>query len=375
MQSSSNSRIASVDGLRAISIGLVIFGHLVGTSSFPIHATVWAPFLSSVGVRVFFVVSGFLITGLLLAEREKHGSIRLSRFYFRRVFRILVPYYVFLAVAALAAREGFIKLGPGDMGYALAYASNYHWHGTWAFGHTWSLAVEEQFYLLWPALLVLVGVRRSMLAALAYLAIAPCWRIVLWYFFPGSHDGIGHTFGTVADSIAAGCVLAGMRHRFWQDSRYRAFLASRWFVVVPLVVVASVAVQERARLAFTVGAVIVNVGVMLCLDRCLRFPDAASTRFLSTRPLVIIGQASYSIYLWQQLFLDRSSASWTASFPVNLLFVVVVGTIARVLIEKPSLTARMRLEGWFEQLFPVRTERNPPPTNPDPAAPSLRVAA
>ncbi|MFL5437947.1 MAG: hypothetical protein ACJ79W_02185, partial [Myxococcales bacterium] len=84
---------------------------------------------------------------------------------------------------------------------------------------------------------------------------------------------------------------------------------------------------------------------------------------------------SYSIYLWQQLFLDRSSASWTASFPVNLLFVVVVGTIARVLIEKPSLTARMRLERWFEQLLPVRTDRTPTPTNPDPAAPSLRVAA
>jgi peptidoglycan/LPS O-acetylase OafA/YrhL len=246
VQSSSNSRIASLDGLRAISIGLVIFGHLVGTSSFPIRTTVWAPFLASVGVRVFFVVSGFLITGLLLAEREKYGSVRLSSFYFRRAFRILVPYYAFLAVAAVAARGGLIKLGPGDMAYALAYASNYHWHGTWAFGHTWSLAVEEQFYLLWPALIVMLGVRRSMLVAGAYLAIAPCWRIVVWYFFPGAHDGIGHTFGTVADSIAAGCLLAGVREKFWQDTRYRAFLASRWFVVVPLVVVATVAVQGGA---------------------------------------------------------------------------------------------------------------------------------
>jgi peptidoglycan/LPS O-acetylase OafA/YrhL len=373
---STSARVASLDGLRAVSIGLVLFGHLVGTRGFPLVPQAAASFLASLGVRVFFVISGFLITGLLLVEQENKGHIRLSTFYFRRAFRILVPYYVFLVAVALATRQGWVKLAPGDMAYALAYASNYHAHGAWAFGHTWSLAVEEQFYLLWPALLVLFGVRRSLFLAAAYLAVAPCWRIFLWYFHPAAGAGIGHTFGTVADSIAAGCVLTGMRERFWQSARYRMRLASRWFALVPLAILATGVVETKPRLAFTIGAVIVNLGVALCIDRCLRFPASLSTRLLSMRPLVVVGQASYSIYLWQQLFLDRSSASWTAAFPMNLIFVVVVGTIARQLVEKPSLTARVRAEAWLERVFPARApDRNPTPAPSTPATRSLRAAA
>jgi peptidoglycan/LPS O-acetylase OafA/YrhL len=372
---SSNARVASLDGLRAVSISLVIFGHLVGTHGFPVVPQAAASFLASLGVRVFFVISGFLITGLLLAERENKGYIRLSTFYFRRAFRILVPYYVFIVAVALATRQGWVKLAPGDMAYALAYASNYHAHGAWAFGHTWSLAVEEQFYLLWPALLVLFGVRRSLFFAAAYLAIAPCWRVFLWYFHPAAGAGIGHTFGTVADSLAAGCVLAGMREKFWQTARYRTLLASRWFALVPLAILATGVVETKPRLAFTIGAVLVNLGVALCIDRCLRFPGSLSTRVLSLRPLVIVGQASYSIYLWQQLFLDRSSASWKAAFPMNLIFVVVVATIARQLVEKPSLTARVRAEAWLERVFPVRVDRPVAPAPPSPVTPSLRAAA
>jgi hypothetical protein len=75
------------------------------------------------------------------------------------------------------------------------------------------------------------------------------------------------------------------------------------------------------------------------------------------------------------LFLDRSSTSWTAAFPMNLIFVVVVATVARQLVEKPSLTARVRAEAWLERVFPARADRHPAPAPPTPAAPSLRAAA
>jgi peptidoglycan/LPS O-acetylase OafA/YrhL len=363
------SRVASLDGFRAISIGLVIVGHVVGTRGLPKAASIAAaPFLASVGVRVFFVISGFLITRLLLIEEEKQGRIRLSTFYFRRAFRILIPYYAFLAVVALLAGGGYLHLARGDLGYAVVYLSNYS-HSAWAIQHTWSLAVEEQFYLVWPLLLVFLGVRRSLWIAAASLLAAPCWRVFLWYFDPAARDGIGHAFGTVADALATGCLLAGVREKLWNNARYRSLLASRWFGLVPVAVLATGVLQDRPRLAFTVGVAVLNIGVALCIDRCLRFPGHLATRVLSCRPLVTVGRASYSIYLWQQLFLDRSSAAWTAAFPVNILLVVVVSTVACHLIEKPSLAVRVRAEAWFERQFNRRPRvgRAPPRSSTQPA--------
>src|SRR3954471_3186372 len=372
---SPNSRVASLDGLRAISIAFVILGHLAGTRGFPIVSASIPAAFASLGVRVFFVISGFLITRLLLIEQEKHGSVRLSTFYFRRAFRIFVPYYAFLAAVAIAARVGWLELAPGDMGYAVGYATNFHPHRAWALWHTWSLSIEEQFYLIWPALLVLVRVRRSLVVAGAWLVAAPCWRIFLWYSAPASHFEIGHTFGTVADALAVGCLLAGVREGLWRDARYRFLLRSRWFALVPLAVLAAGITADRPRVALTVGALVVNVGVALCIDRCLRFPDGLSTRLLSMRPIVAVGRASYSIYLWQQLFLDRSSGSWAAAFPRNLFLVAAVATISCHLIEKPSLVARVKAERWFERLSAGADRRAAPRPDDGRKLPSLQAAA
>jgi peptidoglycan/LPS O-acetylase OafA/YrhL len=120
-------RIPSLDGLRAISILAVLFGHLEGTRGFPdALGRVVSPRafdLANLGVRVFFVISGYLITRILIDAQEAQGSLQLSRFYFNRFFRIVVPYYAFLAIIVMAARFELVQLAPGDLGYALAYAS------------------------------------------------------------------------------------------------------------------------------------------------------------------------------------------------------------------------------------------------------------
>ena len=343
--STSFARVPCLDGLRAVSIAFVLFGHLGGTAGFPIgagHTTL--PFLASLGVRVFFVISGFLITRLLLLEQASRGSIHLPRFYFRRVFRILVPYYAFLAAMAAAARLGWVALRPGDMGYALAYLSNYHAEPAWTLAHTWSLAVEEQFYLLWPALLALLGVRRSLWGAAALLVLCPLARLYVWYFDPAMHVLIGHTFGTVADSVAAGCLLAGVGERLWSTARYRALIESRWFFLVPLAVLAMGAFEDRPRLAFTVGATVINLGVALIVDRCIRFPQSLASRALTLAPIAAIGRASYSIYLWQQPFLNRAAGGLLAGFPQNLLAVAVVAALAYLLVERPAMLARAAIE-------------------------------
>jgi peptidoglycan/LPS O-acetylase OafA/YrhL len=348
-----SARVPSLDGLRAVSILLVVFGHLVGTAGFPVSSSrVWGPYLASLGVRVFFVISGFLITRLLLIERETHGSIRLTTFYFRRMFRILVPYYAFLALVEVAARLGWVRLDPSDLTYAVAYLTNYHPPAGWPLAHTWSLSVEEQFYLLWPAILVVFGVRRAVWVGAAYLLAAPFGRLYVWFYEPAVRDGIGHTFGTAADAIIAGCLLAALSDTLWRYARYRAMLSSRWFLLVPAALLAIGVVEDHPRLAFTIGAMVVNVGVALGVDRCMRMPWRLSTRLLSRPTLVAIGRGSYSLYLWQQVFIDRTSPAWANSFPWNALFAGLAAFGSYHLIEKPSLSARLALQGWLHRRLP-----------------------
>jgi peptidoglycan/LPS O-acetylase OafA/YrhL len=353
-------RIRSLDGLRAFSIALVIFGHLGGTRGFPLASA--GGFAGMLGVRVFFVISGYLITRLLLDEHQTRGSIRLSRFYFKRIFRIFVPYYAFLAIIVSAARFGWVQLAPGDLGYALAYASDHHlhaeWtHGGWTLGHAWSLAVEEQFYLLWPLLVVALGARRALFVAAATLMLAPIGRLLVWYVQPEASFAIGKTAGTVVDTIASGCLLAGLRDFLDRSARYRRLLQSPWFIVVPAAVVATMAVEARPRLAFTIGAVILNVGVALCVDRCIRLPQSAATKLLAAAPLVAIGRASYSIYLWQQPLLNRYAPGLPSTFPLNLAALTLVGAAAYFLIEKPSFIARSRLQALWTAVAATRSAR------------------
>src|SRR5258708_33942090 len=149
-----SGRVPSLDGLRALSIALVLISHLVGTRGFIVPQAIGRFFsLGELGVRVFFVISGFLITSLLLEELESEGRISLIRFYFRRTMRILPPYFTLILAVVLLEAAGWITLAPKDKLHALTYTSNYYPERSWYLGHTWSLAVEQQFYLMCAALL------------------------------------------------------------------------------------------------------------------------------------------------------------------------------------------------------------------------------
>jgi peptidoglycan/LPS O-acetylase OafA/YrhL len=228
------SRVPSLDGLRALSIMLVLLSHAQGTRGFLVRSAFqyWGD-LGHLGVRVFFVISGFLITGLLLREVETTGSISLKGFYLRRFFRIFPAYYAYIAVIALCAYWHRVVLSKDDLLYALTYTMNYHSARSWLVGHAWSLSVEEQFYLLWPAV-VAFGRRRGALrvAAVAVL-LAPILKMSTYYFLPSWRPTMGESFQTVADTLAVGCLLAIGRDWLKQRGWYVRMLGSKFMLCVP----------------------------------------------------------------------------------------------------------------------------------------------
>ena len=354
-------RIPSLDGLRAISIALVLFSHLAGTGGFPVSAAAANPWsLGSFGVTVFFVISGFLITGLLLDELKRTDRIRLGRFYFRRTLRIFPPYFALLIALAAADLAGWISLNPGDLLYGATYTSNYHDARSWYVGHTWSLAVEEQFYLLWPAVLLFARTRRALLIAAATILVVPVIRVAEWELLPSAAYGIGFRFETIADALAAGCVLACARQRLHRSALYMRALSSRAFVLVPMAAVLANLTHDHPLIAFGAAATVINLCLALCVDWCVTFHEGRIGRVLNAAPLVFVGWISYSLYLWQQPFLNRASDAAIAQFPLNIVLTVAAALGSYYLVERPSLQLRKRIETRKRRKSPA------PPVGPDP---------
>lgn len=341
-------RLPSLDGLRAISIALVVTCHLAQTLDFTNE--LWG-FRDAVirigplGVRVFFVISGFLITNILLRELDEKNRINLTRFYLRRTLRILVPYYLLILVVLVLQSLNKIELGAGDLLHALSYTMNYHAERTWYLGHAWSLSVEEQFYLLWPAVLLLMGKRRGLLAATFLLLLCPLIRLAYFNLYPSLvEEEIGYRFETVADALACGCVLAAIFGWLKVQSSFNRVITSRMFTIVPVVVLIAGLVDQSLWFSLLLGISIQNLGVAACIVWGLTNHSGKIGRLLNCKPVVFVGVMSYSIYLWQQLFLNPYSSSAVSSFPLNLALVGAVSLASYYLIERTSLEMRRRLE-------------------------------
>jgi len=339
----SSRRIPTLDGLRAVAIVLVLLAHLKGTAGTPALLEHISDF-GGLGYRISFVLCGFLITTLLLAERERRGRIAVGDFYVRRIFRILPGLYAVVAVMVALDAFHVIQLQPHDALNAVTYTMNYHHERSWWLGHIWSLSVQEQFYLLWPAVLVLVGTRRSLWCALGAVAAAPVLRIAVWVLVPAWRVHVDEAFPTVIDSIATGCLLAGLRGRLSASPTYQRLMASRLFVLIPAVGLCATQVQHLW-FDFAFGQTITNVAVALSIDWCARHPTGAIGRFLETRPMIWIGTVSYSIYIWQQPFLNRHADAWASAFPLNIILAFAAAAISYYVLERPMLRLRVRLSG------------------------------
>jgi peptidoglycan/LPS O-acetylase OafA/YrhL len=329
MPSARRERIAVLDGVRAAAIAMVVCAHCAGTGFYSsLRVAHW---LADLGVRSFFVLSGFLITNLLLRERCRTGTISLRGFYVRRIFRIFPALYVYIVVVSIVGRS---SLQPHDSIYAATFVMNFHGQRGWLLGHMWSLSVEEQFYLIWPLVLLLLAPRAGVRIAIAALVIGPVARLAIWYGFPSYRAIADQAFPCVADALATGCLLAMLRERLESDALYARVHATRWFWPTTLLILSS-ALITTPWITLGPSTTITNIAVALAIHHLLLQPRSLVARGLQLPSVVRLGVLSYSLYLWQQVFLDRHSDAWYCAFPTNVVLAVVTAAASQYVIERP----------------------------------------
>jgi peptidoglycan/LPS O-acetylase OafA/YrhL len=357
-------RIPSLDGIRGVLLIIVMSAHTLGTRNFPLSRdAIPMEGLAYTAMRTFFIISGFLITGILLNELNRRGSVNLMRFYFKRTFRIFPAYYAFLVIIAIAATLGFLETRPGDMLQAVTYTSNYNPDAAWHVGHTWSLSVEEQFYLIWPAVLLMAGTGRAVWLLAGLILLTPAWRILLQAVPEGAYGlglwqaGRGHTFDTTADIIAIGCLLAILRTQLWSFAPYRKLIESKAAMLAVLVYVVLVPLTPDLAYQFegstrylifalyeAIGVPALNISIALLVDWAMRNPASSVGRALNRPFLMKLGVISYSTYLWQQVFLNRHEDMFFNVFPLNVILALAFGWLSFRFIETPWLVLRERID-------------------------------
>jgi peptidoglycan/LPS O-acetylase OafA/YrhL len=365
-KSASLARIPSLDGLRALSIFLVVALHTLQRYSISHHISrVWyAIFNGETGVFIFFEISGFLITSLLLQEHEKRGSISLRGFYLRRAFRILPPLYLYIGVIVLLGLAGRLILTRIDLVSALFFFHNIK--GTdvmWSLEHLWSISVEEQFYLVWPFLLVYC-LRRPGHAGRIAASIIPCCIILVSPVFrvllSRSANPAIHHFGInffKFDFIMFGCLVALLQHTSRFEAIYR--FASRRAWLAPGVIVLCSALTARFQNYFDLpfGYTINGAAIAVFLLWSTRNPSSLTGRILNWKPIVQIGVLSYSIYIWQTIFLHANNHQvfeplgrfgiLISTFPGNWFAILIIASLSYYIVEQPALRARASIIRTF----------------------------
>jgi peptidoglycan/LPS O-acetylase OafA/YrhL len=346
--------IPSLDGLRAISIFLVIVGHAVGTQGVPeFRFSLAISHAGDLGVRVFFVISGFVITTMLLRQIDAYGRISLRYFYFRRILRIFPAALAYLALMCACYLAGLIVFQHGDLLHALTYTVNYHYNCSWYINHLWSLSVEEQFYLLWPLLLFFLGPRRGVKACILFLLLAPVARGIQFSLLPVQDKfalaDVSRQFQAIGDTVATGCLLSLCYNYLSTSSAYMRILGWRSALVGATAMgIGGGTFFLKPVLFYVVGQSILTLGIVLILDVTIRRSQSGFGRLLSLKPIVFVGVLSYSLYLWQEPFLYFRSKMW--SFPTNVLLTVIAALLSYYCIERPFLKKKNALaEGVHDQ--------------------------
>ncbi len=302
--------IPGLDGVRAVAVLMVLAAHTGLEGLVP----------GGLGVTVFFVLSGFLITTLLLTEHQRKGSIDIVSFYRRRVVRLMPPLLIVIAVSGLLARLGWITGGFSGEGLlaVLFYVGNYFFiandfHEIPAgIGVIWSLAVEEQFYLLYPPLLIVLlrGRRRTAIAVLAAL----CMAVLLWRGVLFAH-GISDVYISMAtdtriDAILAGCLLALWRNPWLDAPRPTTPKLDLAIIFACLGVLLATLLWREPLFRNTLRYSLQSFAIAPLLWMSVARSDRPPFRWLNAQPLIYIGSISYAAYLVHQVFFLAIDKHW-----------------------------------------------------------------
>jgi peptidoglycan/LPS O-acetylase OafA/YrhL len=347
--------IPSLDGIRAVSVALVFFSHNGLGNIVP----------GGLGVTIFFVLSGFLITTLMRTEYAQHGTVSFRAFYLRRFLRLTPPLAIVTCLAVLLSLT--VGLGtpftPAGLLSVLLYFSNYFviFHGGQGqppgLGVTWSLAVEEHYYLLFPPLALTLMRFRSAFSSAATLtllcAVILAWRC--WLVLHGApEDRLGMGTDTRVDAILIGCLLAMVRNP-WLEPPARPDRARELGLAAAclgLLLGTLLWRNEFFRLTFRYTLQSLSIAGLLYL--AVARADRAPFRWLSARPLVYLGAVSYTVYLAHYLMLLLAEACLGSFGRVAVAVVTAAATLCiaevmRRFVEAPCAALRRRLH---ESFFP-----------------------
>jgi peptidoglycan/LPS O-acetylase OafA/YrhL len=281
----------SLDGLRAVAVSLVVASHTI-----PACSGGW------LGVDIFFVLSGFLITRLLVAEMDDAGRMNLFNFYMRRVLRlfpafgILLATYVAFAFLVASNTLDHLKAAFWASTYLMSWVAGLERGQSGFMLHTWSLSVEEQFYILWPAILIFIPRKARVPMAVVLAVMSAFWRYGLGYGFGASFQRLYFAFDVRAESLLVGCIIALMPTAFRKGGPIgRGALALSPMLIATVSALTNYG-HETDRIMDTLGftlTAILSAGLLIAARE-----DGWLNRVLSLPPLAYIGRISYGIYLW-----------------------------------------------------------------------------
>ena len=326
-----------LDGLRAIAVSLVWLCHL----RVPGFAN------GAIGVDIFFVLSGYLITGVLAGEYRRNGRIDLRNFYIRRALRLTPALWLLFAVTLCwylvdhRVRPGVLGAVAISASYLMNWNRIFGWTGEAFLGHTWSLSIEEQFYLIFPAMLILLPRRYWASAALLGAGASAMWLMRLGYRGADINRVYnGFDCRTVGLLLGASCALL-TDHVRARASAYLPVIGAAAVTCMSLLLFFSAMQQTREFAFFTVAASILAAGLIVAID------GGWGKRLLSLKPVVMLGRYSYGVYLWHYpligavAFYHLSTAWLAASVPAT----IAIASLSFHFVERPILRLKSRFEG------------------------------
>lgn len=346
-------RLPSLDGLRAVAAMMVVFAHCQATQGWPDWRILNEAIKTAsgfLGVQVFFVISGFIITRLLLLEKQDAGAISLPRFWSRRFLRIIPPLAVYLLCLSLLKAQGAVSLTTLSQVGSLFFFRNHLPEADGLNAHCWSLSVEEQFYLAWPFCVAFLQVKHLRAVALTVMVISLASRTAT--------NALGGTEWRWL-IYHADCLMAGALAALWLQEKgfevikplKRSGIIWHFVGLMVMLILSRACATHLSRFFAPIQPTFVAVFVAWWILRLVSVREGVTYAILNTRVAIWLGAISYSTYLWQQLVSAPAKSwhhgtPWFAHFPVNVPMCIVAGALSYYLLEKPLQQLRRRWDAW-----------------------------
>ncbi|WP_419699052.1 acyltransferase family protein [Mucilaginibacter sp. NFX135] len=329
----------SLNGLRAIAVIMVVISHIAGHYKF-LQPTV---FLGYLGVNIFFVLSGFLITTLCIKEQITTKQLSLKNFYIRRALRILPVAYLYILVIVVLSSIFKLGVSKSNIFSSALFAANFTYfhkpHLNMELGHFWSLSLEEQFYLMFPFLL-----KKSFKVFMSFILFILVVLPIIIYLQSVDllyNNGVAYALPYYLikfQAISLGCLFSVLSFKGYLNWGPWRFLIS----AISLIIILVVQINHYP----TPGAVFNNLFIStmtgFLIENSIYKSNDPLFKFFNIRIIALIGVLSYSVYIWQQLFLSHTGIFPISTYPYNFCFLIVVPCLSYFYYEKFFLKLKSR---------------------------------